>query len=118
MQAVLVLGISPRLPFDSSYQTFFQLVGTRIAALLQSELHQLEQAQAAERFSRLAEANPFGMVIGGFDGELSYVNSAFLKTLGYSEDEVKAGRMTIEDATSAVHHSFLRLFGLQDPAPG
>jgi PAS domain S-box-containing protein len=99
MQAVLVLGISPRLPFDNSYQTFFQLVGTRIAALLQSELHQLEQAQAAERFSRLAEANPFGMVIGGFDGELSYVNSAFLKTLGYSEDEVKAGKVRWDDLT-------------------
>jgi PAS domain S-box-containing protein len=99
IQAVLVLGISPRLPFDNRYQTFFQLVGTRIAALLQSELHQLEQAQAAERFSRLAEANPFGMVIGGFDGELSYVNSAFLKTLGYSEAEVKAGKVRWDQLT-------------------
>jgi len=35
-----------------------------------------------------------------------------------AEDEVKAGRMTIEDACNAVHLSFLRLFGLQDPAPG
>jgi PAS domain S-box-containing protein len=99
IQGVLVLGISPRLPFDNNYQTFFQLVGTRIAALLQSELHQLEQTQAAERFSRLAEANPFGMVIGGFGGELSYVNSAFLKTLGYSEAEVQAGKVRWDDLT-------------------
>jgi AcrR family transcriptional regulator len=34
-----------------------------------------------------------------------------------AEDEVKAGRMTIEEATTAVHHSFLRLFGLDDPRP-
>jgi hypothetical protein len=34
-----------------------------------------------------------------------------------AEDEVKAGRMTIDDATGAVHHSFLRLFGLHSPTP-
>jgi hypothetical protein len=31
-----------------------------------------------------------------------------------AEDEVKAGRMTIAEASHAVHHSFLRLFGLRD----
>jgi PAS domain S-box-containing protein len=99
IQAVLVFGISPRLPFDKNYQTFFQLVGIRIAGLMQSEIHQLERAQAAERFSRLAEANPFGMVIGGLGGELTYVNSAFLKTLGYSEAEVAAGKVRWDDLT-------------------
>ena len=34
-----------------------------------------------------------------------------------AEDEVQAGRMTIQDATTVVHQSFLRLFGLRDPAP-
>jgi len=32
-----------------------------------------------------------------------------------AEDEVQAGRMTIEDATSVVHQSFLRLFGVRGP---
>ena len=31
-----------------------------------------------------------------------------------AEQEVKAGRMTIEEATRAVHHSLLRLLGLAD----
>ena len=92
-QAVLVFGISPRLPFDESYQTFFQLLGARIAGLLQSEVHKLEIAQAAERFRLLAEANPFGTVIGDLRGELTYVNPAFLKTLGYCEADVSAGRL-------------------------
>jgi PAS domain S-box-containing protein len=99
IQAVLVCGISPRLPFDNSYETFFQLVGTRIAGLLQSEIHELERAQAATRFRRLAEANPFGMVIGNLNGELGYVNSALLKTLGYSEDEARAGMVRWDDLT-------------------
>jgi hypothetical protein len=31
-----------------------------------------------------------------------------------AEDEVKASRMTIDEATRAVHASFLRLLGLPD----
>jgi hypothetical protein len=34
-----------------------------------------------------------------------------------AEEEVKARRMTIDEATGAVHHSFLRLFGVRDPGP-
>jgi PAS domain S-box-containing protein len=98
-QAVVVFGISPRLPFDASYQTFFELVGTRLAGLLQSEIHQLELAKAAKRFSNLVEANPFGMVIGGLDGKLRYVNPAFLETLGYSQREVNAGKVRWDELT-------------------
>jgi PAS domain S-box-containing protein len=91
VQAVLIFGISPRLPFDESYRTFFALVGARIGALLQNEVHKLELATAAKRFSSLVEANPFGMVVGGVDGELRYVNPAFLETLGYTQADVQAG---------------------------
>lgn len=98
-QAVLVLGISPRLPFDQNYETFFQLLGARIAGLLQSEVHKLEIAQAARRFSRLAEANPFGTVIGNVRGELTYVNPEFLKTLGYSDVDVSAGKVRWDKLT-------------------
>jgi PAS domain S-box-containing protein len=93
LNAVLVLGISPRLPFDHRYQTFFELIGNRIAGLLQSEIQQEEIAQAAKRFSGLIEANPFGMVIGSFDGELSYINPAFLAELGYTQEEIRAGKV-------------------------
>ncbi len=93
IQAVLVLGISPRLPFDSNYQTFFQLLGSRIAGLLQSEVHKQAIAEAARRFTRLAEANPFGTVIGDLKGRLNYVNPAFLKTIGYSEADVISGNV-------------------------
>lgn len=93
VQSVLVLGISPRLPFDESYRTFFQLAGARIAGLLLNEVHQIELAQAVNRFGRLAEANPFGMIIGGIQGEIRYANPAFLKMVGYSEAEVSSGEV-------------------------
>jgi PAS domain S-box-containing protein len=93
MQAVLVLGISPRLPFDYRYRTFFELVGSRVIGLLQNETHTLELAQAAKRFKDLSQADPFGMVIGGLQEELNYVNPAFLKVLGYTEAEVSSGKV-------------------------
>lgn len=93
VRAALILGISPRLQFDESYQTFFQLVGARIAGLLQGELQRLELAQAAVRFQALAEADPFGMVFGTLSGKLRYVNPIFLKKLGFSEEDVRLGKV-------------------------
>ena len=99
VQAVLICGISPRLPFDESYRTFFQLVGSRIASLLQSEVHQLELARAAHRFRRLSEADPFGMVIGDLSGALSYANPTLLRTLGYTEADVRSGTFRWDSLT-------------------
>jgi len=99
VQAAAVFGVSPRLPFDNNYRTFFELVGSRIAGLLQNEVHHMELAQAAKKFSGLVEANPFGMVVGGFGGDLRYVNGAFLQTLGYSQAEVSAGKVRWDELT-------------------
>ncbi len=93
VQAVMVFGISPRLTFDDRYKTFLELVGTRIGSLLQSEVQKLEVAEAANRFSRLVEANPFGMVIGDLNGNVNYVNPAFLETLGFTRAEVESGEV-------------------------
>jgi PAS domain S-box-containing protein len=99
VEAILLFGISPRLPFDDSYKTFFQLLGARMASLLQSESQKLKIAEAARRFSRLAEANPFGMVIGDLHGKLQYVNRALLSTLGYSDADVAEQKVRWDDLT-------------------
>jgi AcrR family transcriptional regulator len=69
---------------------------------------------------RLREVIRRGQESGDFDRRMSpdWLLTAGLALGRAAEDEVKAGRMTIEDATNAMHHSFPRLFGLQDPAPG
>jgi PAS domain S-box-containing protein len=96
---VVIFGISPLLPFDENYRTFFGLIGTRIAGLLEHEMQRLELVRAAVRFKALAEADPFGMVIGNLQGELKYINPGFLKTLGYSEDEVRSGKVRWDSLT-------------------
>jgi len=60
-----------------------------------------------------------GQESGDFDRGLSpdWLVTAALALGRAAEDEVKAGRMTIEEATITVHQSFLRLFGLDDPGP-
>lgn len=99
IQAILVFGISPRLPFDENYLTFFQVVGARVASLLLDEVHRIERVQAATRFRRLIEANPFGMVIGDLHGKLTYVNPGFLKALGYNEAEASAKELSWDNLT-------------------
>jgi PAS domain S-box-containing protein len=96
---VFIFGISSLLPFDESYKSFFGLVANRIAALLNSRIQRLELVRAAVRFKALAEADPFGMVIGSMDGELKYINPVLLKTLGYSEDEVISGKVRWDNLT-------------------
>ena len=68
---------------------------------------------------RLTEVIRRGQDSGDFDPALppTWLLTAALALGRAAEDEVKAGRMTIEEATHAVHHSFLRLFGIQE-GPG
>ena len=96
---VMVFGLSPRLPFDDRYVTFLQLVGARVATLLDAEMHLLERTRAAERFRRLSEANPFGTVIGDLNGGIKYVNPMFLKAMGYSETDVREGKLRWDQLT-------------------
>ena len=99
VQAIFVFGISPRLPFDHRYETFLQLVAARIATMVQEQFHQEERAQAAQRFRRLVEANPFGSIIGDLQGSVTYINPGFLEALGYSESEVNSGALRWESLT-------------------
>ena len=61
-----------------------------------------------------------GQETGDFDRTLSprWLLTAALAVGRAAEDEVQAGRMTIDEASHAVHHSYLRLFRIQDPTPG
>jgi PAS domain S-box-containing protein len=81
-QYVLVLGISPRRPFDGNYASFFQLLGDRICGLLESEGRQEERRQAEaqrvmlfetvdqqrELLANIVESAPAGIAV--LDNEL------------------------------------------------
>jgi len=61
-----------------------------------------------------------GQASGDFDPSPSpqWLIVALMALGRAAEGQVKAGQMTIEEATRDVHHSVLRLFGVPDPPPG
>ena len=69
---------------------------------------------------RMLELIRRGQASGDLDTTLppSWLLTASLALGRAAEEEVKAGRMTVEEATRAVHHSFLRLLGLPDSTLG
>jgi AcrR family transcriptional regulator len=58
-----------------------------------------------------------GQATGEFDPNSSptWVFAATLALVRAAEDEVKAGRSTVQQAITEINHSVLRLFGVQDP---
>ena len=68
---------------------------------------------------RMHEIIQRGQESGDFDRRVpaTWLIAAGMAIGRAAQDKVKAGRMTIEDATAAVSLSFLRLFGVQDPGP-
>ena len=52
-----------------------------------------------ERFRRLIEHSTVGMILGDFEGGISYANPAILDLLGYSVEDVIAGRLRWDQLT-------------------
>ena len=69
---------------------------------------------------RMLELIRRGQQSGDLDATLppSWLLTASLALGRAAEEEVKAGRMTIDDATHTVHYSLLRLLGLAEPPQG
>src|SRR6187402_764107 len=76
-------------------------------------LTQLERAQLAieardksvavsdERSRQLLRANPFGILIGGLDGSVGYINPPLLKLLGYTQRDIENPAFTWQMITPA-----------------
>ena len=69
---------------------------------------------------RMLELIRRGQENGDFDANFppGWLLTASLALGRAAEQEVKAGRMTIEEATTVVHRSFLRLLGVTDSPQG
>jgi len=79
-----------------------------------------DASRHAPVLDRMLELISRGQESGELDTTLppGWLLTASLALGRAAEDEVKAGRMTTEEATHAVHHSFLRLLGVADSRQG
>jgi diguanylate cyclase (GGDEF)-like protein/PAS domain S-box-containing protein len=97
-RAVLVLGISPRLPFDCGYQTFFQLVGERVSSLLQNEVLQLERIERTKKLEQqaavlaekaaLVDLAQDAIVVREVDGRVLFWNSGAEALYGWPSQDM------------------------------
>jgi len=75
-----------------------------------------DASRHAPVLGRMLELIRRGQESGDLDGTLppGWLLTASLALGRAADEEVKSGRMTIEEATHTVHHSFLRLLGVAD----
>ncbi len=66
-----------------------------------TETKRLEEALrvSESRFSRLAESNVIGLMVANSSGKIIEANDAFLKMVGYTRQELVAGRLDWEEMT-------------------
>jgi hypothetical protein len=77
-----------------------------------------DASRHAPVLGRMLELIRRGQDSGDLDSTLSpdWLITASLAIGRAAQEEVTAGRMTIEEATRAVHHTFLRLLGIAESA--
>jgi PAS domain S-box-containing protein len=87
--------------------SLFVLVAT-LMSILSSELHyarqrleiSLQKLHASEaKFKRLVDANIIGVIVGETTGAIMDANDAFLSMVGYTREDVLAGRVRWRDMT-------------------
>ncbi|MDZ8094843.1 MAG: PAS domain S-box protein [Nostoc sp. DedQUE05] len=62
---------------------------------LQTSLQKLQVSEA--RFKRLVESNIIGVIVANMDGAIAEANDAFLRMVGYSQEDLLAGRVRWHD---------------------
>jgi AcrR family transcriptional regulator len=111
-------GVPPAVALTRILDTGWQVAARYPFLWLQPTVGPDEDAaRHAPLLQRMLEVIERGQASGDLDRALppSWLLTAGMALGRAAEDEVKAGRMSIEEASHLVHHSFLRLFGLPDP---
>lgn len=67
--------------------------------ITERKLAEDELRRSEARFRRLVEANMFGVAIGDYTGRMLYANNALLNMIGYSLEELAAGKIRWIDLT-------------------
>jgi PAS domain S-box-containing protein len=80
--------------------------GLRGFSLVTRDITERRQAEMAlraseSRFRRLADANLIGVIQADLDGVVREANDAFLRTVGYTREDLEAGRVRWDEMTVA-----------------
>jgi PAS domain S-box-containing protein len=99
--AVMVFAFRVGRRVDDDLLGTLRDIGRRMGLLVEHK--RVEQARRASdtRFRRVAESKMIGLAFWDLQGRILEANDAFLALIGYSRDEVVAGRVNWRDLTPA-----------------
>jgi PAS domain S-box-containing protein len=101
-QVVAVLYLENNLApgvFTAARVAVLKLLASEAATSLENSRLYRELQERESKFRRLVDSNIIGVVIADLDGPILEANDAFLSMLGYSQDDVAAGRLRWPDIT-------------------
>jgi GAF domain-containing protein len=87
--------------FTPARVAVLKLLASEAATSLENSRLYRELQERESKFRRLVDSNIIGVVIADQEGAILEANDAFLNMLGYSQDDVAAGRLRWADLTPA-----------------
>jgi PAS domain S-box-containing protein len=91
--------------FTSERMTVLELLAAQAAISLENTRLYSDLQEREAKIQRLVDANIIGIVIWDVEGRIIEANDAFLAMVGYSRDDLVAGRMQWTEMTPAEWHS-------------
>jgi PAS domain S-box-containing protein len=64
-----------------------------------------DRKRTEAHFRRIFESNMIGMKFWAGDGEITLANQAYLNIIGYTQEDLEAGRLKLSEITSPEYHS-------------
>ncbi len=99
---LLIVGISPARQLDADYSAFFDLIAGHVASAIANTNSQIaEQALkvSEERLKSFVDANVVGILFCSIAGKVREANDELLRIVGYSREDLQAGRLHWIDMT-------------------
>jgi GAF domain-containing protein len=91
--------------FTADRVTVLKLLAAQAAISLENTRLYSDLQERETKIRRLVEANIIGIIIWDVDGRIIEANDAFLAMVGYSREDLLAGRMHWTDMTPAEWHA-------------
>ena len=94
---------SPR-KFTTDDVNLLVAVAAVLAEAIDRKRAEDEIRQSEARFRRVVESNVLGIFSSDFNGEITEANDAFLEMVGYTQEDLDAGRMRFGEMTPHEYH--------------
>ncbi|MGB3295162.1 MAG: PAS domain S-box protein [Phormidesmis sp.] len=102
LSRLLIVGINPARQLDADYSAFLDLIAGRVASAIANTNSQIaEQALkvSEEKLKSFVDANVVGILFGNVSGSVHEANDEMLRIVGYSREDLHAGRLCWIDMT-------------------